>query len=83
LQQRYFLELDDASPRVFMRLTDAWLELTVRFLVGDHGVRDVKDAMARDVLAAIEAEGIEIATTTFRIIGAPTGGRPASAAPEG
>jgi small-conductance mechanosensitive channel len=78
LQRRYYLDVEDASPRVFMRLTDAWLELTVRFLVPDHGVRDIKDAMAREVLAAIEAAGIEVATTTYRIVGAAL---PAPASP--
>jgi small-conductance mechanosensitive channel len=69
LRRRYYLEVEDATPRVFLRLTDARLELTVRFLVPDHGIRDVKDAMAREVLAAMEAAGIEVATTTYRIVG--------------
>ena len=38
------------SRRVYLRMTDNWLELTVRFIARDHGMRDLKDAMSRDIL---------------------------------
>lgn len=66
-ERRYFIELDDLTPRVFYRLTDNWLELTVRFIVPDHGIRYVKDAIARDVLARFTAENIEIASATIEL----------------
>jgi len=46
------------QPKVYYRLTDNWLELTVRFVVADHGIRDVKDAMSRDMLAELDAAAI-------------------------
>ncbi len=55
-----------------MRMTDNWLELTVRFIAEDHGVRDLKDAMTRDILAALDAAGIGVASATFEIVGLPT-----------
>jgi hypothetical protein len=45
--------------------------LTVRFLCRESGVRDLKDAMTRELLAALEGAGIEIASATFAIIGLP------------
>jgi small-conductance mechanosensitive channel len=71
LERRYFIDLDDTTPRVFYRLTDNWLELTVRFVVKDHGMREVKDAITRSVLAAFDAEGIEIASATYEIVRLP------------
>jgi small-conductance mechanosensitive channel len=71
LEKRYFIGIDDLTPRVFYRLTDNWLELTVRFIVGDHGVRELKDAIAREVLTRLEAASIEIASATYEIVGAP------------
>ena len=62
----------DVRPRVYYRLTDNWLELTVRFVVRDHGIRDVKDAMSRDILARLDEAGIGIASATFEIVGVPT-----------
>jgi hypothetical protein len=71
LQRRYFLKPADVRPRVYLRLTDNWLEMTVRFVVRDHGIREQKDAMSRDVLAGLEAAGIPIASATLEVVGFP------------
>jgi small-conductance mechanosensitive channel len=71
LERRYFISVDDLTPRVFWRLTDNWLELTVRFIVRDHGMRDVKDAIARAVLQKLEEASIDVASATYEIVGLP------------
>ncbi|HET9489306.1 MAG TPA: mechanosensitive ion channel domain-containing protein [Methylomirabilota bacterium] len=71
LQRRYFLKPTDVRPRVYFRLTDNWLELTVRFVVRDHGIREQKDAVSREVLAGLDAAGIPIASATFDVVGLP------------
>lgn len=71
LERRYFISVEDLAPRVFWRLTDNWLELTVRFIVRDHGMRDIKDAIARGVLHKFEEASIEIASATYEIVGVP------------
>jgi hypothetical protein len=71
MQQRYFVRGADLEPRVYWRLTDNWLELTVRFLTGVYGVRDVKDAMSREVLAALDEAGIGLASATFEVVRVP------------
>jgi small-conductance mechanosensitive channel len=71
LERRYFVDLDDTTPRVFWRLTDDWLELTVRFVVRDHGVRQIKDAITRAVLSEFDEAGIEIASATYEITRVP------------
>jgi small-conductance mechanosensitive channel len=72
VEKRYFISMDDLTPRVFYRLTDNWLELTVRFIVREHGTREIKDAIARAVLARFDEAAIEIASATYEIVGAPT-----------
>ena len=79
LKRRYFLEGLGVQPRVYYRLTDNWLELTVRFVVRDRGIRDVKDAMSREILKELEAAGIGLASATFEIVGLP----PLRVAPDG
>ena len=37
-------------PRVYWRMTDNSLELTVRLPDYEHGVRDLKGAVTRDIL---------------------------------
>lgn len=72
LERRYYvMNLADFRPRVFYRLTDNWLELTVRFITRTHGIRDVKDAMSREILTALETAGIGVASATFEIVGLP------------
>jgi small-conductance mechanosensitive channel len=71
LERRYFISVDDMTPRVFWRLTDNWLELTVRFIVGEHEIRPVKDAITRAVLHKFERASIEIASATYEIVGVP------------
>jgi small-conductance mechanosensitive channel len=71
LQRRYLMESADVKPRVYWRITDNWLEMTVRFVVRDHGVRDVKDKMSREILTAFDRDGIGIASATYEIVGLP------------
>jgi small-conductance mechanosensitive channel len=71
LQQKYFISVRDLTPKVFYRLTDNWLEMSVRFIAGTHGVRDVKDRMSREILDAFERAGIGIASATYDVVGFP------------
>ena len=71
LKRRYFLDRIATEPRVYWRLTDNWLELTVRFVVRDRGMRDVKDAMTREILRELKVAGIGIASGTYDIVGLP------------
>lgn len=73
LRERFFLpEEAELEPRVFWRLTDNWLELTLRFVTPEHGVRAIKDAMSREILGALDRAGIGIASATFEVVGVPT-----------
>jgi small-conductance mechanosensitive channel len=72
LRERYFIaEGAELSPRVFLRMTDNWLELSLRFLAPVHGVRVLKDAMTREIIVAFQDAGLSIASTTFEITGLP------------
>jgi small-conductance mechanosensitive channel len=66
-EYKYGLTPEDIEPKVFMRLTPDWLELTVRFIVYEHGIRDIKDAITRDVLDAFEEEGILVASPRYEV----------------
>jgi small-conductance mechanosensitive channel len=72
LQRRYYVvKLEDFEPRVFYRMTDNWLELSVRFITEAHGVRSVKDRMSRDLLNAMDEIGLGVASATFEVVGIP------------
>jgi hypothetical protein len=71
MRRRSFMEHASTEPRVYWRLTDDWLELTVRFVTREHGVRDVKDKMSREILRALDEAGVGLASATFEIVGMP------------
>ena len=71
VEQRYVMKRSAMNPRVYLRMTDNWVELTVRFLAEDHGVRDLEDAMTRDILDAMDAAGIGVASATFEVVALP------------
>ena len=71
LQTRFGVEPIELEPRVFFRITDNWLELTVRFIVGTHRIRGAKDAMSRFIVDELDMAGIGIASATYDIVGLP------------
>ncbi|MDT9599149.1 mechanosensitive ion channel family protein [Sphingosinicella rhizophila] len=71
LERRYNISVSQIEPKVYWRITDNWLELSVRFLVPDHGVRDIKDAMSREIMARLDEAGIGIASATYELTGVP------------
>lgn len=71
IKRRYFMETGDVKPRVFLRLTDNWLELALRVVVPERGIREIKDAMSRDILEAFEEAGISIASATVDVVSLP------------
>lgn len=71
LQRRYFMAEPNFAPRVYWRMTDNWVELSVRFVANAHDVRELKDAMTREILEAYDHANIQIASATFEIVGLP------------
>ena len=71
MERRFAVEPIDLEPRVYYRITDNWLELTVRFLLGTHQIRSAKDAMSRQIIDAFDDAGIGIASATYDIVGFP------------
>jgi small-conductance mechanosensitive channel len=71
MQRRYVLNRSDIKPRVFWRLSDNWIELSLRFIARDHGVRELKDAMTRDILKMLDESHIGIASGTYEVVAMP------------
>jgi len=71
MERRYTMRRADLKPKVYLRLTDNWVELTVRFIARDHGVRELKDRMSREIIDNLDAAKIGIASGTYEIVGLP------------
>ena len=71
LEERFGIKVGDVDPQTFWRITDNWLEVTVRFLAPDHGIRRIKDQMSREILAELDKAKIGIASGTYAIVEMP------------
>ena len=71
LEHVYDLKPPSVEPRVFYEMTDNWVDLALRFIVPDRGIREIKDAMYRDILRAFADAGISVASGTYDIVGIP------------
>lgn len=60
LEERFGIDIGEIEPKVFWRITEDWLELTVRFLGPDHGIRGIKDQMTREIMSGFEKNGVAI-----------------------
>ena len=58
MQQRFGVEPIEFDPQVYYRLTDNWLELTGRFIVGTHRIRGIKNAMSRHIITEFDKAGL-------------------------
>jgi small-conductance mechanosensitive channel len=72
MHEVYDVDIGKLAPSVFYRITDNWLELTLRFLVSDRSSREVKDIVSRQIMARFDEAKIGIASTTIDIVGFPT-----------
>jgi small-conductance mechanosensitive channel len=84
MNEEYHLELETLEPRVYYRITDNWLELSLRFISHDRFTRELKDRISRDILVGFDHARIGIASTTIDIVGFPRlrGATPAASEPE-
>jgi len=64
MTQRYPVARADVEPRVFVRATDDWVELSARFVLPLRSARRVKDDATRRILDRFAAAGIRVASTT-------------------
>lgn len=71
LKEHFFIDGAERHPRVYVRITSNWVELTVRFLCHAHKIRAVKDLISREILSGLEAVNIGIASGTYEIVGVP------------
>ncbi len=66
------MKVGEIDPSVYWRITENWVELTLRFLAPDHGIRSIKDRMTRDILGGFDEATIAIAAVRQEAVKART-----------
>jgi small-conductance mechanosensitive channel len=67
MERRYPIPHAEVEPRVFVRATDNWMELSARFVVPVREARTAKDAMMRRIRERLDDAGVEIASETEEV----------------
>jgi len=74
LRRQFPLQSADLEPQAYLRLTDNWVELKVRFLLRAWGTQAAKNDISREILRRYREEGITIASASFEIAKLPVVG---------
>ncbi|NGM15132.1 mechanosensitive ion channel family protein [Verrucosispora sp. WMMA2044] len=64
MRHRYPVADAEVDPRVFIRATPNWIELSARFVVPVRAARQVKDEVTRRVLDRFAENGLRVASVT-------------------
>ncbi len=67
MERRYPIPRAEVEPRVFIRATDDWMELSARFVVPVRTARSAKDEITRRIRARLDEAGISIASETEEV----------------
>ncbi len=67
MARRYPVSQAEVEPRVFVRATDSYLELSARFPVPIRSARSTKDTLTRHIYEELQEAGIEIGSSTSEV----------------
>lgn len=71
--RKYLIENAVVEPTLSVKLTDNWVEFTLRFVVDYKKRRSTKDELSKQILEAFRKTGgkVELASATFELVGLP------------
>jgi small-conductance mechanosensitive channel len=75
MRRRYPIPISDLEPRVFVRATDNYLELSTRFVIEVRTARVATDRFTRLVKQGLADCGIDVASTSLDVAVTSDGGR--------
>jgi small-conductance mechanosensitive channel len=67
MRERFPIPQHELDARVYVTLTDNWVELAARFVIPVRRSRTIHDELARAIRERFDAAGIEIASTTMQV----------------
>jgi len=72
LMRRYPIHEMSVEPTLYLAMTDAWIEMTLRYVVDARERREVRADLHHEILRHFEAESdVRIASARFEIVGFP------------
>ena len=72
MDEKYFLKKTEIEPKLYITLTDNWIEMTLRYVINISDRREVNGKLNYELLKHFEAEpAVTIASSTFEIVRFP------------
>jgi small-conductance mechanosensitive channel len=71
MMERYPMPRHQVDPRVYLTLTDNWVELAARFVIPVRQSRTIRDEMSRAIRRRFDDAGIRIASETMDVTVTP------------
>ena len=72
IMNRYYLSKRSVEPAIYVRLTDNWINLSIRYIALARERRVLQDSIFRKILQEVhDAENIKIASETIDITHLP------------
>lgn len=69
---KYFIEPGDVEEKIYIKITDNWIDLRLRYVVNPHKRRLIRHLLNEKILEAFsQEEDIKIASVTMDIVGFP------------
>lgn len=70
-RREFAIKMTPLEPRVFVKLTDNWIELALLYPVATESRRVFRSIVSQEILKALQAAGIEVASETMAIVRFP------------
>lgn len=67
MRERYPIPAHEVDPKVYVTLTDNWVELAARFVIPVRKSRTIKDQMSRAIRDRFDEAGIVVASSTMDV----------------
>jgi small-conductance mechanosensitive channel len=67
MRERFPMPQHELDPKVYVTLTDNWIELAARFVIPVRQSRTIHDRLARAIRDRFDEAGIEIASSTMDV----------------
>lgn len=74
-RREFAIKITPLEPRVFVNLTDNWIELGLIYPISTESRRAFRSVISQKVLKSFQAAGIEIASQTMAIVRLPDAAR--------
>jgi small-conductance mechanosensitive channel len=71
-RRKFAIKITPLDPRVFVRLTDSWIELGVVYPVNTDARRSFRSEVSQQILAEFAAAGIVVASQTVAVLQLPS-----------